>query len=94
MTVFPVFIKGNRLGCNNYRGNSLLSVARKVYANITTHSLNTINEYVLSEEDCRYRKERSCSECVFITEQLIKKWREFSLPTYILSHVCMTTNGV
>jgi sorting nexin-29 len=75
---------GNRRDCNNYRGISLLNVAYKVYALIVTRRLNVINEYILSEEQCGFRKGRSCSDCIFIMEQFIKKRREFNLPTCIL----------
>jgi sorting nexin-29 len=86
--ICPIFKKGNRRYCNNYRGISLLNVAYKVYAKIITQRLNMINEYILSEEQYGFRKGRSCSDCVFIMEQFIKKRREFSLPTYVLFIDC------
>jgi hypothetical protein len=61
-----------------------MNVAYKVHAKIITRRLNIINEYILTEEQCGFRKGRSCSDCIFIMEQFIKKRREFNLPTYIL----------
>jgi hypothetical protein len=46
--------------------------------------MNIINEHVLSEEQCGFHKQHSCSECIFAKEQLIKKRKEFNLPTYIM----------
>jgi hypothetical protein len=41
--IFPIFKKGNRRDCNNYRGISPLNIAYKVYAKIITRRLNIIN---------------------------------------------------
>jgi sorting nexin-29 len=64
--IFPVFKKGNRWDCNNYRGISLLNVAYKVYAKIITRRLNIINKYTLSKEQCGFHKGCTCSDCIFI----------------------------
>jgi hypothetical protein len=82
--ICPIFKKVKRWYYNNYRGISLLNVAYKVYAKFITRRLNVINEYMLSEEQCGFCKGRSCSDCIFIMEQLIQKRREFSLPTCVL----------
>jgi hypothetical protein len=72
----------------NYRGICLFNVAYKLYAKIITRRMNIINAYILSEEQCRFRKEHSCSDCVFIMEQLTLKRREFNVPTYIFFIDC------
>jgi hypothetical protein len=82
--ICPIFKKGNRQDCNNYRGISLLNIVYKVYTKIIAPRLNTINEHVLSEKQCRFCKQHSCSECIFVKEQLIQKRKEFNLPTYII----------
>jgi sorting nexin-29 len=90
--VCPIFKKGNRRDCNNYKGISLLNVAYKVCAKIITRRLNIINEYTLSEEQRGFRKGRSCSDCIFIMEQFIqKKERIQSTNVYI---VCKLREGV
>lgn len=82
--IFSIFKKGNRHEYTNYRGITLLDSAYKIYAKIVTRRINVINEALLKEEQCGFRKGRSCSDCVFIIQQLIQKRREFNLPTYIL----------
>jgi hypothetical protein len=42
--IIPIFKKGSRKDCNNYRGISMLSSAYKIYTKITTRRLNTITE--------------------------------------------------
>jgi hypothetical protein len=54
--ICPIFKKGNRRTCNNYRRISPLNVAYKVYAKNTTRRPNIINEHILSEEQCGFRK--------------------------------------
>lgn len=82
--ICPIFKKGNRHECTSYRGICLLSIAYKIYAKIITRRLNVINEHILREEQCGFRKGRSCSDAIFTIEQLIQKRREFNLPTCIL----------
>lgn len=82
--VTPIFKKGDRWNCNNYRGISILNAAYKVYAKIICRRLNTISEYKLREEQCGFRKGRSCSDCVYVAQQIIQKRREFNLPTYMM----------
>jgi hypothetical protein len=63
----------------------LLNVAYKVYAEVITRRLSTINENVISEEQCRFSKGRSRSDSIFVMELLIKKKRrEINFPTYKL----------
>lgn len=82
--ICPVFKKGNRKECNNYRGISLLNTAYKIYAKIITRRLNTISEVLINGVQHGFRRGRSCSDCVFILKQIIQKRREYNLETHIL----------
>jgi hypothetical protein len=82
--IIPIFEKGDRNDCNNYRGICLRTSAYKVYAKIITRRLNVISEALLHEEQHGFRKGRSCSNCVFVMRQIIQKRREFNLETHIL----------
>ena len=82
--IYPIFKKGNRRECGNYRGINLLNSAYKIYAKLLTKRINIINEVLLIEEHCGFRRGHSCSDCVFILQQLIQKGREFNLATYFL----------
>jgi hypothetical protein len=65
------FKKWNRRDCSNYRGTNLLKVNHNVYTMDTTLRMNTVIECVLLEEQYGFCKERPCSDCIFVIEQLI-----------------------
>jgi Reverse transcriptase (RNA-dependent DNA polymerase). len=76
---------GNRHECENYRGIHLLNSAHKMYAKLITKRINILNEALLIEEQCGFRRGRSCSDWVFILQQLMQKRRELNLSTYFYS---------
>jgi hypothetical protein len=43
----------------------------------------TIAEVILLEEQNGFRKYRTCMDCIFSVSQIIKKLREYNVPTYI-----------
>ncbi len=83
--VIPIFKKGLRTICENYRGISLLNTTYKVYAKIINNKLKKIMEAISLEEQTGFRKGRSCSDNMFVLKLLIEKRREFNLQTYMFS---------
>ena len=75
--IYPIFKKGNRHECRNYRGINLMNSAYKIHAKFLTKRINIINEALLKEEQSGFR-ERPFLFCVFILQQLIQKRREFN----------------
>ena len=61
-----------------------MNTAYKIYAKIITKRLNIISESLLEEEENGFRRWRSCSDCIFIMQQIMQKRRQFNLPMYIL----------
>lgn len=81
--VVPIFKKGDRKDCSNYRGISLLNTGYKVYSKIITKRLNVIADTMLMEEQNGFRSNRSCIDSVFSLSQIIEKHREYNIPTCI-----------
>lgn len=81
--IIPIFKKGDRRDCGNYRGISLLNTGYKIYSKIITNRLAVITENILLEEQHGFRNNRSCIDCVFSISQMIEKNREYNIPTYI-----------
>ena len=54
--VIPIFKKGNRNRCSNYRGISLLNAGYKLYMKIVHAHLSTITEALLLENQSGFRK--------------------------------------
>ena len=75
--------KGNRSNCNNYRGISLLSIIRKVFAHMVLMRLQVLAERVYTESQCGFRAERSTVDMIFSVPQLQEKCREQQMPLYI-----------
>jgi sorting nexin-29 len=78
--VINIHKKGTRSKCENYRGITLLPTAYKLFVNIIK---NRLNEHV-EEEQCGFRKGRSCTDAIFAVQQIIGKRKEHSLPLFLL----------
>ena len=71
--------KGKRSECGNYRGISLLSVPGKVFASIILNRCKNALDQVLREEQCGFRKSRSCTDQLFALRQILEKCMTFQL---------------
>ncbi|KAK7091340.1 hypothetical protein V1264_009034 [Littorina saxatilis] len=69
--------KGNRQACDNHRGISLLSIAGKILARILLNRLTAhLDQGLLPESQCGFRKERGTIDMVFAARQLQEKCQE------------------
>ena len=75
--------KGDRSYCNNYRGISLLSIVRKVFARILLTRLHTLAARIYPESQCGFRAERSTIDMIFTLRQIQEKCREQGKPLYL-----------
>jgi hypothetical protein len=82
--VIPLFKKGDRAVCDNYRGISLLCTVYKIYAKIIARRIGRIIEPLISKEQNGFRKGHSCTDSIFFIQQLVEKHREYNLETYLL----------
>jgi hypothetical protein len=69
--ISPIFKKGNRIECSNYRGISLLNSSYKIYEKISNRV--HIIGIILKEEQNGFREACSCIDCVFTITQLIEE---------------------
>ena len=69
--------KGNKQACDNHRGISLLSIAGKVLARVLLNRLTAhLEQGLLPESQCGFRKERGTIDMVFAARQLQEKCQE------------------
>jgi len=69
--------KGNQQVCDNHRGISLLSIAGKILARILLNRLTVhLDQGLLPESQCGFRKERGTIDMVFAARQLQEKCQE------------------
>jgi hypothetical protein len=71
--ITPIFMKGELNQCKNYREINLLHAGYKIYAKILNTRLSRIAETKLSEEQCGFRKGRSCTDRIFTTKLIIEQ---------------------
>uniref|UniRef100_A0A8D9AY99 Craniofacial development protein 2 n=1 Tax=Cacopsylla melanoneura TaxID=428564 RepID=A0A8D9AY99_9HEMI len=74
--IVPIFKKGKKSICDNYRGISLLSVAGKVISRIIYNRLTPLMEKILSDTQCGFRKNKSTTDMIFSARQLVEKTME------------------
>ena len=73
----------DRRECSQYRGISLLSQPSKVFARILEKRIIYIVEPQLSENQFGFRKNKGCSDAIFILRQLQEKHIEWNEPLYM-----------
>ena len=71
--VIPIYKKGCRLTCSNYRGVSLLSVAGEWFGKVLNTRLRESTERGVMEELGGFRANRSCVDQVFTLRQVMEK---------------------
>ena len=76
--------KGNQNACTNHRGISLLVIAGKIFARIILNRLTAhLENGLLPESQCGFRKFRGTSDMVFTARQLQEKCQEQHRDLYI-----------
>lgn len=78
----PIFKKGSRSHCTNYRGISVLNVACKIFLKEVTGWLGLLVETILKDQS-GFRVSRSCIDNIFILQQIIEKNKNL-----MRKHIC------
>jgi hypothetical protein len=69
----PIYKKGDKTDCSNYRGISLLSNTYKILFNILLSMLTPYAEEVFRDHECGFRSNRSTADHIFCIRQALKK---------------------
>jgi hypothetical protein len=73
--IVPVYKKGDKTDCNNYRGISLLSTAYKILSYILLARLNPYVTEIIGDHQCGFHHNRSTMDQIFYIWQILeKKW--------------------
>ena len=81
----PLYKKGDKNECRNYRGISLVSVGSKLLSNMILFRLKDAVDKVLRKEQCGFRKGRGCVDHVFTLRLIIEKSLRCHLWSSVLS---------
>ena len=63
--IVPIYKKGDKTDCNNYRGISVLPTTYKVLSNILLSRLTPYAEEVIGDHQCGFRRNRSTTDHIF-----------------------------
>jgi hypothetical protein len=74
----PIYKKGDKTDCNNYRGISLLSTAYKILSNILLARLIPYVDEIIGDHQCGFRCKRSTMDQIFYIQQILDKKWEYS----------------
>ncbi len=81
--IIPIFKKGEKRNCKNYRGISLLAIAYKLMERILLNRILSIREMFTRENQAGFRPGRSCTDQIFSLRQIIELRHEFRQPTVV-----------
>lgn len=81
--IVPIYKKGDRMNCQNYRGITLLSIAGKVYERIIEKRLRKYVESDIADSQSGFRKGHSIQDHIFTLKQMINKTLQKGTELYI-----------
>jgi hypothetical protein len=76
--IVPIYKKGDKTDCNNYRGLSLLSTAYKILSNILLAKLTPHVNEIIGDHQCGFRRNRSIRDQIFYIRQILEKNWEYN----------------
>ena len=81
--VVPLFKKGDRRVCSNYRGITLLSLPGKVYSGVLERRVRRIVEPRIQEEQCGFRPGRGTVDQLYTLCRILEGAWEFAQPVHM-----------
>ncbi|GAA6106566.1 receptor-type tyrosine-protein phosphatase F-like, partial [Tachysurus ichikawai] len=81
--VVPLFKKGDRRVCSNYRGITLLSLPGRVYARVLERRIRPIVKPRIQEEQCGFRPGRGTLDHLYTLARLLEGSWEFAQPVHM-----------
>lgn len=82
VVLIPIYKKGSKEECSNYRGIALLDTAYKIMAKHIQIKLKDCTEKSIGEYQCGFRGERSVIDHIFTVKQVQRMCYEYNVPIY------------
>ena len=77
--ICPIYKKGDRRECSNYRPITLLNVVYKIFAILLHNRLCKMVEHKIGEYQTGFRPNRSTIDNIFIIRQIYEKCHEYNI---------------
>ncbi|KAK3529470.1 hypothetical protein QTP70_031162 [Hemibagrus guttatus] len=81
--VVPLFKKGDRRVCSNYRGITLLSLPGKVYSRVLERRVRPLVKPRIQEEQCGFRPSRGTLDQLYTLHRVLEGSWEFAQPVHM-----------
>jgi len=82
--ICPIYKKGEKTECSNYRGISLLNTVYKILATAINNRSKTFAEDLVSQEQNGFRRNRSTADNILIMRQISEKCYEYNIEMHVL----------
>jgi hypothetical protein len=76
--IVPIYKKGDKTVCSNYRGISLFPTAYKILSNMLLSRLTPYAEEIIGDRQCGFRHNRSTTDYMFCIRYILEKKWEYS----------------
>ena len=73
LIIVPIYKKGDKTDCSNYRGISLLQTTYKILSNILLSRLTSYAEEIIGDHQCGFRRNRPTADHIFYIPQIPEK---------------------
>jgi len=71
--IYPIYKKGDRSVCSNYRGITLLSVTYKIFTSLLRNRLQKITERKMRDYQAGFKTNRSTIDHMYTIRQIMEK---------------------
>ena len=82
--IVPIYKKGDKTDCTNYRGTNILPCMYKILSNKLLSRLTPYAEEITGDHQCEFRRSRSTSDHIFCIRQILEKKWEYNEAVYQL----------
>lgn len=82
--ITPIYKKGDKKECKNFRGISVLNTAYKILSFILCERLKPYLINIIGDYQCGFRPGKSTTDQIFTLRQILEKTREFQIDTHHL----------
>ena len=82
--IVPIFKKGEKIKCENYRGTVLLNVTYKIVSSIILERMKQYSEEIMGEYQCGFRPQRRTTDQIFVVRQILEKFYTHDIDLHLL----------